>query len=78
MTNKERIQRVVAEILTQFMFTKDMDDMVDVWNNIFAEYELYYDPFTDTPCSAEEYQRNRAEYDRQTMVEKYGHCDGLE
>ena len=26
----------------------------------------------------EEYCKNRLEYDKQTMIEKYGHCDGLE
>lgn len=74
----KRDQKVVAEILTQFMFTKNMDDVMRVWKQVYEEYGLCDDPFTHTPCTPEEYCKNRLEYDKQTMIEKYGHCDGLE
>lgn len=48
-------QRVAAEILTQFMFTKDMDEASEVWNEIFKQYNLCIDPFTSCPCTPEEY-----------------------
>lgn len=32
----------------------------------------------DNPVTPEEYAKNKLEYDRQTMIEQYGHCDGLE
>lgn len=74
----ERDQKIVSEILTQFMFTKTMDDVIRVWKGIYEEYGLCDDPFTGTPCTPKEYCENRLEYDKQTMIEKYGHCDGLE
>ena len=74
----KRDQKIVAEILTQFMFTKDMDDVIRVWNQIHKEYALCDDPFTHTPCTFEEFCKNQIEYERQTMIERYGHCDGLE
>lgn len=74
----ERDQQVVAEILTQFMFTKDMDDVLKTWNEIYERYDLRDDPFTHTPVSPGEYEKNSLEYQKQVMIEKYGHCDGLE
>jgi hypothetical protein len=74
----KRDQKIVANILTQFMFTRDMDDVVRVWKEIFDEYELCEDPFTRTPCTPDEFCKNSLEYDRQVMIERYGHCDGLE
>lgn len=73
-----RDQRVAAEILTQFMFTKDMEDVMKVWKEVHEHYGLCDDPFTGTPCTPEEYCRNRVEYEKQAMIEKYGHCDGYE
>lgn len=72
------MQKVAADILTQFMFTKDMDDVIKTWKDIYKQYELCDDPFTHTPCTPEEYSKNRLEYDKQVMIERYGHCDGLE
>lgn len=74
----ERDRRIAAEILTAFMFTQNMDDVMNVWHRIYKQYSLCDDPFTHTPCSPEEYYENTLEYDKQTMIAKYGHCDGLE
>ena len=71
-------QRIAADILTQFMFTKNMDDVNEVWREVFNQYGLYEDPFTHTPCTYEEYFENLSEYEKQLMIDKYGHCDGLE
>ena len=60
------------------MFADTMEDAVDVWNNIYEKYNLCSDPFTGVPCTQEEYYESKLEYDRQTMIEQYGHCDGLE
>ena len=75
---KERTQKLVASILTEFMLAKDMDEVIKIWEEIFKEYNLCHDPFTGCPCSCGEYSKNSLEYDKQNMVEKYGHCDGLE
>lgn len=74
----EKMQKVAADILTQFMFTKDMDDVMKVWDNIYKQYDLNDDPFTGCPCSEQEYCRNLIEYEKQLMIERLGHCDGLE
>ena len=74
----KRDQRVAAEILTQFMFTRNMDEVWQVWDDIYKRYELCDDPFTNTPCSSEDYCKSKLEYDKQTMIERYGHCDGLD
>ena len=71
-------QRLVAEILTQFMFTRDMKEVLQVWDDIYKQYDLCDDPFTHCPCSSEDYCKSRLEYDKQTMIDRYGHCDGLE
>ena len=41
-------QRIVSEILTAFMFTKNMDEVIKVWREIYSLYDLYDDPFTNT------------------------------
>ena len=74
----KRDQQVAADILTQFMFTRTMDDVAKVWDNIYQHYDLCSDPFTGVPCTIEEYFESRLEYDKQAMIERYGHCDGLE
>lgn len=75
-TTKE--QRLVSEILTQFMFTRDMGEVLQTWENIYKQYGLCDDPFTHCPCSPEDYYKSKSEYNRQAMIERYGHCDGLE
>lgn len=74
----ERDSKVAAEILTQFLFTKDMNDVINVYDRMYAAYNLCIDPFTHTPCSPGDYAKYKLEYDRQCMDELYGHHDGLE
>ena len=74
----ERDQCIAAEILTVFMFTQTMDDVIKAWKRIYKQYELCDDPFTGIPCTFSEFCKSQAEYDKQTMIERYGHCDGLE
>ena len=72
------MQKVAADILTQFMFTRNMDEVIAVYDKVMEEYELCSDPFTHTPCTFEEYCKMQIEYEKQAMIERYGHCDGLE
>ena len=74
----ETKQKVAADILTQFMFADSIEDALDVWNNVYEQYNLYSDPFTGVPCTHKEWCESQLEYEKQTMIEKYGHCDGLE
>lgn len=72
------MQKVACDILTQFLFTRNMDEVVEAYSRVLKEYELCEDPFTHTPCTFEEYCKNSIEYEKQVMIERYGHCDGLE
>ena len=74
----KRDRQVAADILTQFMFARTMDNVAKVWDNIYQHYDLCSDPFTGVPLTIEEYFESRLEYDKQVMIERYGHCDGLE
>lgn len=74
----EKEQRIAAEILTAFMFTNTMEDVQKVWKSIYDAYELCDDPFTNCPCSPKEYEQNLLEYERQTIIARYGYYDGLE
>lgn len=72
------MQRVAADILMEFIFTQNMDEVIQTYDRVFKRYELCNDPFTHTPCTTEEYCKNKLEYERQIMMERYGHCDGLD
>ena len=74
-TDKE--QRIVAEILTAFMFCNTMEEVHKVWQDTYEQFALCDDPFTHTPCSSKEAIENQLEYEKQIMRERYGHCDGL-
>ena len=74
-THKE--QCIAAEILTAFMFCENMDEIHKAWDSIYEEYALCDDPFTHTPCSSKEAIENQSEYEKQIMIQRYGHCDGL-
>lgn len=78
MSRTEKDRKLVAEILTKFMFTNNMVDVTNVWQEIYNQYGLCDDPFTLTPCTPKEYSKNVLEYEKQIMIDRYGHCDGLE
>ena len=72
------MQRVAADILTEFMFTRDMNEVVATYNRVLERYGLCEDPSTKCPCTPDEYWDNKLEYEKQVMIERYGHCDGLD
>lgn len=72
------MQKVAADILTELTFARDMDEVWKVYDRVFEQYGLHNDPFTHLPCTSDEWYENKLEYDRQTMIERYGHCDGLD
>lgn len=71
-------QKVAVDILMEFLFTNNMDDVVKAYDRVMEQYGLYEDPFTRCPCTPDEYCKNSLEYERQIMIERYGHCDGLD
>lgn len=71
-------QKVAADILMEFLFTNNMDDVVKAYDRVMEQYGLCEDPFTRCPCTPDEYWDNKLEYEKQTMIERYGHCDGLD
>ena len=80
--NKRKItntmQEVAADILIQFAFVENKEEFWKVYKEVYKDYKLCDDPFTHLPCSSREYSENHLEHDRQVMMERYGHCDGLE
>lgn len=74
----ERDQQVAAEILIRFAFVNSMDAFEAEYKEVMKDYDLCDDPFTRLPCSPGQYSENSLEYERQTMEERYGHCDGLD
>lgn len=70
-----KVQKAVSEILCQFQFTRNMDEVFETWERIFRDYSLCLDPFTNTPCTPDEYEKATLEYHRQIMMEKYGYID---
>ena len=71
-------QKVAADILMEFLFTNNMDDVVKAYDRVMEQYGLCEDPFTSCPCTPDEYCKNSLEYERQIMIERYGHYDGLD
>ena len=74
----DKDQRIVAEILTMLMFTETMEEVRKICDSIYKAFELCDDPFTGCPCSCKEAAENRLEKEKQIMIDRYGHCDGLE
>ena len=72
------MQKVAADVLSHFFYTKDMDEVLKAFKNVMDIYGLCEDPFTGFPCTPEEYCENSLEYDRQLADIKYGHHDWLE
>jgi hypothetical protein len=77
------MQKVAVDILEDieiYMMThNDVPEEIDkLYDRVFEKYCLCRDPFTGMVCTSEEWGKNSLEYDRQIMMERYGHCDGLE
>jgi hypothetical protein len=80
-TNK--MQEVAADILKELevymMVNKDCPkEIVDIFIKMFKKYELCQDPFTRMVCTTKEWAKNCLEYDKQLMMSRYGHYDGLD
>ena len=71
-------QKAAADIITKLIFAKTMKEVQSILEETYEYYELNEDPFTKLPCTNKEYSKNYIEYQKQAMIEKYGHCDGLE
>ena len=79
------MQKVAVDILGDFEVLTMTHNGPYTFDEIWAivqkhvdGYGLFEDPFTRMICTSDEWAKNSLEYDRQTMYEKYGHCDGLE
>ena len=79
------MQKVAVDILSDFEFLtmihNDPYTFEEIWDIVQKHvdgYGLCEDPFTRMICTSKEYAENSLEYARQTMEERYGHCDGLE
>ena len=82
------MQKVAVDILNDLEVILMMHDevhqpltaeaIIAVIDKHEKQYALFHDPFTGMLCTAEEYMKNSLEYEKQAMMSRYGHCDGLE
>lgn len=79
------MQQVAVNILSDFevltMTHNGPYTFEEIWAIVQKHvdgYGLCQDPFTLMICTSDEYAKNVVEYDKQTAIEKYGHCDWLE
>ena len=72
------MQKTAVDILMEFQCARNMEEVVEAYIRVFERYGLCEDPFTKCPCTPDEYYESGLEYERQTMIERYGHCDGLD
>lgn len=79
----DTMQKVAVDILEElecyFMTAKNVpEEVIDIYKRMYKKYELCNDPFTQMVCTTKEFFKNCHERDKQLMIERYGHCDGLE
>lgn len=74
----EKEQQAVADVLNSLCFVKTLDELFAEMKKLSEQYGLCDDPFTHMYCTPKEYAKSSLEYDRQTMIQRYGHCDGLD
>lgn len=79
----DTMQKVAVDFMEEleiyFMTHKEVDnDLIDIYKKMYNKYELCDDPFTNMVCTTKEFFKNSHERDKQLMIERYGHCDGLE
>lgn len=79
------MQKVAVDILGDFeilaMTHNDSYTFEEIWEIVqrhVDNYGLCQDPFTRMICTSKEYAENRLKYEKQLMMERYGHCDGLD
>ena len=79
------MQKVAVDILEDFeilVMTNDgpytFEEIWEIVQKHVDSYGLYKDPFTNMICTAGEYTKNSLKYEKAVMMERYGHCDGLE
>ena len=79
----DKMQKVAVDILEDieaYMMSAEHvpDEIMQIFNKYKTKYELCDDPFTGTVCTTKEWAKNSLEHDIQIMMERYGHCDGLD
>lgn len=79
------MQQVAVDILQDFeilvMTHNGPYTFEEIWGIVKKHeegYGLCQDPFTRMICTSKEYAKNSLEYNKQIMMDLYGHCDGLE
>ncbi len=75
----EKTLKAICDVLIRLIVEcGESEKVCDVVEKIQKQYGLMDDPFTLFPCTPKEYCENSLEYQRQMIIEKYGHCDGVE
>ena len=77
-TMQEVAVDILEDIEAYMMSVKEVpNEILEIFNKYKKKYELCEDPFTQMVCTTKEWAKNSLEYDKQLMMERYGHCDGL-
>lgn len=72
LTEKER--KVAVDILEEVILANVQ--MPRGWyDKIMERYQLMIDPFTQLPCTPDEWAKNTEEYDRQLMEQRFGYYE---
>ena len=74
----DKDQEIVAEILNTFSFCNNIDEMFKEIEKFAKLYWLGKDPCSKCYCTSKEEQKYTLQYNQELMIDKYGHCDGLE
>ena len=77
------MQKVAVDILEDIeiymMQHKEVpDEITRLYNRVISDYGLGKDAFTGMVCTSDWEAKSRLKYEEQVMMERYGHCDGLE
>lgn len=76
------MQKVAVDILQElevYMMTEENvpQQIIDIYNKMYKKYELCDDPFTGMCCTDVDFFKSATEMEKQIMVQKYGHHDGI-
>lgn len=71
----------IAEDLAILLMTKDkyipIEKISELYKSVMERFKLDKDPYTTMPCTTKEYVKNSIQIQRDIMMEKYGHHDGI-
>ena len=74
----DKDQRIVADILNTFIFCDNMEEIIENMERTARFFCLVKDDYAGCYYSPKEAYENSVQHQKDLMIDKYGHCDGLE